>query len=120
MIDHESFKVTIPPIYDQFKYLNGLIFAKKNGKAGIITEQRKILCDFTYDEIYPNASDFYGYSEKEPRIYARKGSSYFQIDAKGKVLKSGLSKKSVIENSQLPKVVHDRVEEPLPPPKPIK
>ncbi len=46
LIDHESFKITIPPIYDQFRYLNGLIFAKRNDKVGIITEDGKVLCDF--------------------------------------------------------------------------
>ena len=120
LIDHESFKITIPPIYDQFRYLNGLIFAKRNGKAGIINEEGNVLCNFVYDEIYPNASDFFGYSKEEPRIYARKGKSYFQINPIGKVLKSGLTEKFVIENSQRPVVIQNRVEEPLPPPKPIK
>ena len=120
LIDHESFKVTIPPVYDKFLYLNGLIFAKKNGKEGIITEDGKVLCDFIYDEIYPNASDFYGYNKDEPRIYARKGNSYFQIDAKGKVLKSDINKKTVIENSQRPAVIYNQVNEPSLPPKPAK
>ncbi|GEM_PF-867745 len=117
LIDHESFKITIPPIYDQFRYLNGLIFAKRNNKAGIITEDGKVLCDFIYDEVYPNETDFYGYAKNEPRIYARKGNSYFQIDAKGKVLKSGLNRKTVIENGQRPLILKE-VEEPLHPPKP--
>ena len=117
LIDHESFKITIPPVYDQFRYLNGLIFAKRNDNAGIITEDGKVLCDFIYDEVYPNESDFYGYAKNEPRIYARKGNSYFQIDAKGKVLKSGLNRKTVIENGQRPLILKE-VEEPLPPPKP--
>ena len=117
LIDHESFKITIPPIYDQFRYLNGLIFAKRNDKAGIITEDGKVLCDFIYDDIYPDESDFHGYAKNEPRIYARKGNSYFQIDAKGKVLKSGLNRKTVIENGQRPLIIKE-VEEPLPPPKP--
>ena len=93
---------------------------KRNGKAGIINEDGKVLCDFTYDEIYPNTSDFYGYTKKKPRIYARKGNSYFQIDVKGKVLKSGLSKETVIENSQGPVVINNQVEEPVPPRKPVK
>ena len=117
LIDHESFKITVPPIYDQFRYLNGLIFAKRNDKTGIITEDGKVLCDFIYDDIYPNESDFHGYAKNEPRIYARKGNSYFQIDAKGKVLKSGLNRKTVIENGQRPLIIKE-VEEPLPPPKP--
>ena len=117
LINEKTFKVTIPPIYDKFRYLKGLIFAKKKYKSGILTEDGKVLSDFIYDEIYPNASDFYGYTNAEPRIYAKKGNSYFQIDAKGKVLKSGLSRKVVIENSQLPGIIPNQVEEPPPPPK---
>jgi hypothetical protein len=117
LIDDKTYKITIPPIYDKFLYLKGLIFAKKENKAGILNEEGKIICDFIYDEIYPNLSNFYGYSENKPRIYAKKGNSYFQIDAKGKVLKSGLSRKVVIENSQLPGIIPNQVEEPPPPPK---
>ncbi|MBD8083178.1 WG repeat-containing protein [Chryseobacterium caseinilyticum] len=102
LIDHETFKITIPPIYDKFSYLNGLIFAKKQNKAGIINEEGKILCDFIYDEIYPNLNDFYRYDNQEPRIYARNGNAYFQIDAKGKVLKSNLTRKNVMEHSEIP------------------
>lgn len=109
LIDHETFKITIPPVYDKFSYLNGLIFAKKQSKAGIINEEGEILCDFIYDEIYPNLNDFFRYDNQVPRIYANKGNSYFQIDAKGKVLKSNLTRKFVIENSDMP--------EPSPPPK---
>lgn len=102
LIDEESFKITIPPIYDKFRYLNGLIFAKKENKAGIINEEGQVLCDFIYDEIYPNVSDFYGFSNKESRIYAKKNNAYFQINPKGKVLKSNLTKKFVIDNSEIP------------------
>ena len=120
LIDYKTFEITVPPIYDKFIYLKGLIFAKKNGKEGIITEEGKVMCDFIYDEIYPHASDFYGYAEKELRIYARKGNSYFQINENGKVLKSDLSKKTVIEDSQLSTTIPNHVEEPAPPPKPFK
>ena len=113
LIDHENFKITIPPVYDKFRYINGLIFAKKQNKEGIIDEEGKVLCDFIYDEIYPNLSDFYGYDKTEPRIYAKKGNSYFQIDAKGKVLKSNLTRKFVIENSEINR--RQIPEPPLPP-----
>ena len=101
LIDDETFKITVPPIYDQFLYLNGLIFAKKQNKAGIINEDGAVICEFVYDEIYPNEGDFYGYGNKEPRIYAKKGNSYFQIDAKGKVLKSNLTEKFVKDNYEI-------------------
>ena len=101
LIDEKSFKITVPPIYDEFRYIFGLIFVKKNNTSGIINEDGKIICDFIYDEIYPNIGDFYGYGKNEPRIYAKKGNSFFQIDQTGKVLKSNLTKKFVEENSEI-------------------
>ena len=59
------------------------------------------MCDFIYDEIYANLSDFYGYTSTEPKIYAKKGNSYFQIDAKGKIVKLNLTRKFVVENSEI-------------------
>ncbi|OBW43252.1 KWG Leptospira [Chryseobacterium sp. MOF25P] len=118
LIDHENFKITVPPIYDKFKYINGLIFAKKQNKAGIINEGGAVLCNFIYDEIYPNLSDFYAYSGKEPRIYAKKNNSYFQINAKGKILKSNLTKKFVIESSEIPVINKQKISETPLPPKP--
>jgi len=117
LIDHKTFKITIPPIYDKFRYLNGLIFAKKQNKAGIIDEEGKVLCDFIYDEIYPNLSDFYSYNNTEPRIYAKKGNSYFQINAKGKIVKSSLTRKFVIENSEIPAINRKQIPEPPLPPR---
>ena len=102
LIDEETFKVTVPPIYDKFRYMNGLIFVKKQNKAGIINEEGKVICDFVFDEIYPDISDFYGINNKEQRIYAKKGNAYFQIDAKGKILRSNLTKESAIKNSEIP------------------
>lgn len=101
LIDDKTFKITIPPIYDKFNYMRGLIFVQKNNKAGIINEEGKIICDFIYDEIYPNLNDFYSHGEKEPKIYAKKGNSYFQINPKGKILKSDLSEEFVKNNSQI-------------------
>lgn len=114
LIDDKTFKVTVEPMYDKFRYLNGLIFAKKNGKSGIIDEEGKVICAFLFDEIYPNLSDFYSYGNKEPRIYAKKGNSYFQINAKGKILQSTLTRSFVIDNSEI------RIAEPPRPPKPSK
>ncbi|AYN00916.1 WG repeat-containing protein [Chryseobacterium sp. 3008163] len=117
LIDHETFKITIPPIYDKFRYLNGLIFAKKQNKEGIIDEEGNVLCDFIYDEIYPNLSDFYSYNSTEPRIYAKKGNSYLQINAKGKIVKSNLTRKFVIENSEIPVINRKQIPEPPLPPR---
>ncbi len=102
LIDHETFKVTIPTMYDKLLYLNGLIFAKKEKREGIINEEGRVICDFIYDEIYPNLNDFYKYDNHEPRIYAKRGNSYFQINTMGEVLKSNLTKRFVIENSEIP------------------
>lgn len=120
LIDDESFKITVLPVYDKFLYLNGLIFAKKGTKAGIINEEGIVICDFIYDEIHPNRGDFYGYGNNEPRIYAKKGNAYFQIDAKGKILKSNLTKKFVDENSEIPVIKNQQIREPQLPPKPQK
>lgn len=109
LIDEKTFKITIPPIYDEFRYNFGLIFVKKNNKAGIINEEGKIICDFIYDEIYPNLSDFFRGGKNEQRIYAKKGNSFFQIDATGKILKSNLTEKFVKDNYEIPP--------PPPPPK---
>ena len=108
LIDENSFKITIPPIYNEFKYIKGLIFAKRNKKAGIIDESGKVLCPFIYDEIYPSLFNVYDYKSEEARIYAKKGKDYFQIDYKGNVLKSNITLPQVIERTTIP-------EPPLPP-----
>ena len=118
LIDDETFKITISPIYDKFLYLNGFIFAKKQNRAGILTENGKIICDFIYDEIYPNRDDFYGYGNTESRIYAKKGNSYLQIDVKGKILKTNLTKKFVMDNSGFQEVKNQKIPEPQLPRKP--
>jgi len=111
LIDENTFKITIPPKYDEFKYINGLIFAKINGKMGIIDESGKTICPFIFDEIYPSLLDVYNPSSNEKRIFVKKGKDYFQIDHTGKILKSNIKLPEVLENSNLP--------EP-PPPKPSK
>lgn len=111
LIDENTFKITVPPVYDEFKYINGLIFVKKNNKAGIIDEKGKIICPFIYDEVFPSLLDVYDFKSKEQRIYARKGNGYFQIDATGKVLKSNITVKTVLKNTEIP--------EPPPPPRPV-
>ena len=111
LIDENTFKITVPPVYDEFKYINGLIFAKKNNKAGIIDEKGKVICPFIYDEIFPSLLDVYDFKSKEQRIYARKGNGYFQIDVTGKVLKSNITVKTVLKNTEIPK--------PPPPPRPV-
>lgn len=110
LIDENSFKITVPPVYDEFKYINGLIFAKKNNKAGIIDEKGKLICPFIYDEIFPSLLDVYDFKSAEHRIYARNGNAYFQINETGKVLKSNITPKTVLKNTEIP--------EPPPPPRP--
>ena len=109
LIDENSLKITIPPIYDEFKYINGLIYAKKNNKAGIIDESGKVICPFIFDEIYPSLLDIYEYRTNEKRIFAKKGKGYFQIDPTGKILKSNITLPEVFKNTNIP--------EPPPPPK---
>lgn len=108
LIDENSFKITVPPVYDEFKYINGLIFAKKNNKAGIIDEKGQFICPFIYDEIFPSLLDVYDFKSSEHRIYARNGNAYFQINETGKVLKSNITPKTVLKNTEIP-------EPPLPP-----
>ena len=88
-----------------------MIFAKKNNKAGIIDEKGKVICPFIYDEIFPSLLDVYDFKSKEQRIYARKGNGYFQIDVTGKVLKSNITVKTVLKNTEIP--------EPPRPPRPV-
>jgi hypothetical protein len=110
LIDENTFKITVPPIYDEFKYINGLIFAKKNNKAGIINEKGRVICPFIYDEIFPSLLDVYDFKSDEKRIYARNGNAYFQINEKGEVLKSNITFKTVLKNTEIPA--------PPPPPRP--
>ena len=112
LIDENTFKITVPPTYDEFKYINGLIFAKKNNKAGIIDEKGRVICPFIYDEIFPSLLDVYDFKADEKRIYARNGNAYFQINEKGEVLKSNITFKTVLKNTEIP--------EPPPPPRPNK
>ena len=112
LINENTFKITVPPVYDEFKYINGLIFAKKDDKAGIIDEQGKVICPFIYDEIFPSLLDVYDFKSDEQRIYARNGNAYFQINETGKVLKSNITLKTVLKNTEIP--------EPPPPPRPNK
>lgn len=102
LIDENSFKITIPPIYDEFKYINGLIYAKRNSKAGIIDESGKLICPFIFDEIYPSLLDIYDYRTNEKRIFARKGKGYFQIDPTGKILKSNITLPEVLKKTNIP------------------
>lgn len=110
LIDENSFKITIPPIYNEFKYINGLIYAKRNKKAGIIDESGKVICPFIFDEIYPSLLDIYDYKTNEKRIFAKKDKNYFQIDHTGKILKSNITPQFIIKYTEIP--------EPPPPPKP--
>jgi len=110
LIDESTFKITVPPIYDSFEYLGGLIFVKRENKAGIIAESGKIICPLIFDEIYPSFLDIYDYKATEKRIFAKRGKHYFQIDEKGNILKSNISLPDVLMNTVIP--------EPPPPKRP--
>jgi len=112
LIDENTFKITVPPVYDEFKYINGLIFAKKDDKAGIIDEQGKVICPFIFDQIIPNLLDVHDFKADKIRIYAKKGKNYFQINYTGKILKSNISLPEVLKQTNIP--------EPPPPPRPNK
>lgn len=86
LIEIETFKIIVPPVYDSFSQRGNLIFAGKEGKAGILDLNNKELCPFIYDEIKPNYSYGFGHTNKEDGIYCKKGKKFYQIDVKGKIL----------------------------------
>lgn len=86
LIEYETFKIIIPPVYDMFWQRENLIFAKKDGKAGILDINNKEICPFIYEEVKP---DYYGFGmrSKENKVYAKKADNFFQIDLKGNIIK---------------------------------
>ncbi|BAP29699.1 uncharacterized protein CHSO_0662 [Chryseobacterium sp. StRB126] len=99
LIEYETFKTIILPVYDQFIQRGGVIFACRNGKSGILDTNNKELCPFIFDEIKPAVSFGYGYSEKANSIYARKEGKFYEISLAGKVIKE-ISKKAYKENTE--------------------
>ncbi|WP_223608252.1 WG repeat-containing protein [Chryseobacterium sp. OSA05B] len=86
LIEFETFKIIIPPIYDQFISRENLIFASKNGKAGILDINNKELCPFIFDQIRPHK--YFGYDGgQHTMFYSKNGNVHFQINLEGKILK---------------------------------
>lgn len=99
LIEHGTFKVIIPPVYDLFIQRRGMIFAHKNGKSGILNINNKEICPFIFDEIKPDLFFGYGYNEKNYNIYSRKGNKFYEITSTGKIIKE-ISRKVYKENTE--------------------
>jgi len=98
LIENETFKIIIPPVYDKFFHAQGLIFASKNGKAGILNTNNKELCTFIFDEVKPHK--YFGYYDNQYRkFYAKKAKSFYLIALDGKILQE-ISEKEYIENTE--------------------
>lgn len=87
LLEYETFKTIIPPIYNQFIHRMGLIFASKDNKFGILDTNNKIICPFIYDDIMPSSLFGFGMKGENDEIFARKAKQYYQIDETGKILK---------------------------------
>lgn len=88
LIAQKTFKEFIPPIYENFIYRNGFIFASKKGKYGVLNARGEVLCDFLFDEIKPNFGFGFRYNDEEDKIYAKTGNQYYEISETGKILKT--------------------------------
>lgn len=98
LIEIETFKIIIPPIYDEFISKENLIFASKNGKSGILDINNKEICPFIFDEV--RAHKYFGYYDGQNRMfYSKKGKAYFQISLEGKILKE-ISEKEYKNNTK--------------------
>lgn len=98
LIEDETFKILIPPIYNKFFHAQGLIFASKDGKAGILNTNNEELCPFIFDEVKPHK--YFGYYNNQNRkFYAKKAKKFYQISVDGKILQE-ISEKEYIENTK--------------------
>jgi len=98
LIEYNTFKLIIPPIYDRFIQRENLIFATKNGKSGILDINNKEICPFIFDEVKPHK--YFGYRDEKNRMfYSKKGKKYFQINLDGKILKQ-VSEKEYKNNTE--------------------
>lgn len=98
LVEFETFKIIIPPIYDKFMLRQNLIFASHNGKSGILDINNKEICPFVFDEIKPDKS--FGYRDSNGKIfYSKKGNKFFEITLKGKIIKE-ISQKEYKNNTE--------------------
>lgn len=101
MVEHKSFKEKIPLIYDFVFIARGLVFVGKNKKYGVIDLNNNVLCPLKFDEIKPSFG--YGFGMSQSRIFAKTGEKYYEINEKGKILKS-ISQKVFKERTKLPRI----------------
>ena len=101
LIAQKTFKEIIPPIYENFIYRNGFIFASKQEKYGILNARGEVLCNFIFDEIKPIFG--FGFNNEEERIYAKKENQYYEIDKNGKILKT-ISSQEFKDKTDRPKI----------------
>ncbi|WP_415324575.1 WG repeat-containing protein [Chryseobacterium sp. MMS23-Vi53] len=86
LIEKETFKTIIPPVYDKFDQRENLIFVSKNDKAGILDLNNKEICPFIFDEVRPHK--YFGYDDGRNKLfYSKKGKKFFQITYTGKIEK---------------------------------
>ncbi|WP_185246478.1 WG repeat-containing protein [Chryseobacterium bernardetii] len=99
LIENETFRIIIPPVYDEFIQRRGVIFAHRNGKSGILDINNKEVCPFIFDEIRPAYFFGIGYSEDDKRIYSKKDNKFYEITLTGKIIKE-ISKKEYKNNTE--------------------
>ncbi|WP_294229179.1 WG repeat-containing protein [uncultured Chryseobacterium sp.] len=97
LIEYETFKTVIPPVYDRMEQRGDIIFVTKGGKAGILDIDNKELCHFIFDEIKPHRSFSYRIG-KDIGIYSRKGGRFFRINLQGEIQKE-ITEKEYKENT---------------------
>ena len=98
MIESETFKEKIPPVYEFVFTANDRVFAGKDKKYGIIDLNNKIICPFIYDELKLIPAYRSGFTDY--KIYAKKGNEFYEIDFNGKILNS-ISEKAYKEKTKL-------------------
>ncbi|AZB09504.1 WG repeat-containing protein [Chryseobacterium sp. G0162] len=99
LIEYETFRIIIPPVYDEFIQRMGVIFAHKNGKSGILDINNKEICPFIFDEIKPGYFFGIGYRKDENRIYSKKDNKFYEITLTGKIIKE-ISQKEYKKNTE--------------------
>lgn len=99
LIEYETFRIVIPPIYDEFIQRRGVIFAHRNGKSGILDINNKEICPFIFNEIRPGFFFGIGYREDDNRIYSKKDNKFYEITLTGKIIKE-ISQKEYKKNTE--------------------
>ncbi|MEC5172730.1 WG repeat-containing protein [Chryseobacterium nepalense] len=98
LIDHETFKTIVPPVYNQMEQRGNMIFVKKGEKAGILDIDNKEICPFVFDEVKPHK--YFGYRSGENiGFYSKKGGRFFLITLRGEVQKE-IPEKEYKENTE--------------------